>query len=236
MTVSEATAPDTVITDAPVDTDATPAPKALPNPHELATQLIAKLCHDFISPTGAIVSGLDLLEDPSAQDMKDDAINLIKASSKKLVSIVYFARVAFGAATTAEAFSIKELRKIMDDVFETMRATLDLSIDDDIVLEKPVARALVNLAYIAGGALPLGGTAKIEMATDGGSTIFTAVSTGKKARLKPEAIEGLSGDPLGDGLSGQWIQPFWLNSVVKEAGGTLGFTAEDDRLEIVAKM
>ncbi|WKL57881.1 histidine phosphotransferase family protein [Asticcacaulis sp. ZE23SCel15] len=232
MTFPEATVADTI--DA-TEAEATP-PRALPNPHELATQLIAKLCHDFISPTGAIVSGLDLLEDPSAQDMKEDAINLIKASSKKLVSIVYFARVAFGAATTAEDFSVKQLRKILDDMFSTMRATLDLNIDDEIVLEKPVARALVNLVYIAGGALPLGGTAKIDMAKDGDAVTFTALSTGKKARLKPEAVEGLSGDPLGDGLSGQWIQPFWLNSVVKEAGGTLTFTAEEDRLEIIVKM
>ena len=44
---------------------------------ELAALVAAKLCHDFISPSGAIVSGLDLLKDPSAQDMKDDALALI---------------------------------------------------------------------------------------------------------------------------------------------------------------
>ncbi|MBW8881895.1 MAG: histidine phosphotransferase, partial [Asticcacaulis sp.] len=77
----------------------------LPGRHALATQMVAKLCHDFISPTGAIMSGLDLLEDPSAQDMKQEALNLIATSAKKLVALVYFARVAFGAATTSEAFS-----------------------------------------------------------------------------------------------------------------------------------
>ena len=69
--------------------------------HELATQLVAKLCHDFISPAGAIISGLDLLEDPSAQDMRQEALNLISASAKKMVTLVHFARVAFGAATSA---------------------------------------------------------------------------------------------------------------------------------------
>ena len=64
--------------------------------HELATQLVAKLCHDFISPAGAIISGLDLLEDPSAQDMRQEALNLISASAKKMVTLVHFARVAFG--------------------------------------------------------------------------------------------------------------------------------------------
>ncbi|MGZ3299264.1 MAG: hypothetical protein ACXU8O_09630, partial [Asticcacaulis sp.] len=45
----------------------TPEPEAISlmsGRQELATQLVAKLCHDFISPAGAIMSGLDLLEDP----------------------------------------------------------------------------------------------------------------------------------------------------------------------------
>ena len=44
-----------------------PPPKRLPTPAELAAALAAKLCHDFISPASAIVSGLDLLEDPTAR-------------------------------------------------------------------------------------------------------------------------------------------------------------------------
>ena len=51
---------------------------------ELAAHLAARLCHDFISPAGAIMSGLDLLNDPEAQDMRDDALRLIAASSEKL--------------------------------------------------------------------------------------------------------------------------------------------------------
>jgi histidine phosphotransferase ChpT len=50
-------------------------------PEELAARLASKLCHDFISPAGAIVSGLDLLDDPSAKDMRDDAMELIAATA-----------------------------------------------------------------------------------------------------------------------------------------------------------
>ena len=60
-------------------TDVAPAaPETTPlEGTELATLVAAKLCHDFISPSGAIVSGLDLLNDPTAQDMRDDALGLI---------------------------------------------------------------------------------------------------------------------------------------------------------------
>lgn len=212
-----------------------PAPP-VSSEHELATQLVAKLCHDFISPAGAIMSGLDLLEDPSAQDMKQEALNLISTSAKKLVTLVYFARVAFGAATTSEAFSGKELHKILADIYDTMRADLQFDIAPDTLFAKPAARALVNLGLIAGNSLPTGGTAHIETRRDDEAVYFTAISRGPRARLKPEAIEGLSGLPLSDGLQGQWIQPHWLFSVVKAAGGTLEFSAEPERLTFNIRM
>jgi 4-hydroxybenzoate polyprenyltransferase len=72
---------------------------------ELAALIAAKLCHDFISPSGAIMSGLDLLNDPTAQDMREDALGLITDSAKKMVALVQFCRVAFGAATVVFALS-----------------------------------------------------------------------------------------------------------------------------------
>ncbi len=204
--------------------------------HALATQLVGKLCHDFISPAGAIISGLDLLEDPSAQDMKQEALNLISASAKKLVTLVHFARVAFGAASSAESFSAGQLNTILADVFSTMRAELDFDIPATLVFEKPAARALLNLGLLAGNALPVGGKARITMTRDEENLNLVSESRGPRARLKPEAIEGLSGLPLGDGLSGQWIQPHWLYSVVSAAKGTIAITSDTDLLSLHIKM
>ncbi len=204
--------------------------------HELATQMVAKLCHDFISPAGAIMSGLDLLEDPSAQDMKQEALNLISTSAKKLVALVYFARVAFGAANTAEAFNAAQLNKILNDVYASLRAELDFRIEPNVIFEKPAARALLNLGLLAGNALPMGGKMRLEASNEDGQLIITAEARGPRARLKPEVVEGLSGVPLSDGLAGQWIQPHWLYSVVSEAGGEISWTAETDILIITVKI
>jgi histidine phosphotransferase ChpT len=206
------------------------------NPHDLATQLVGKLCHDFISPAGAIISGLDLLEDPSAQDMRQEALNLISASARKMVTLVHFARVAFGAASTSEAFSGAQLEKILSDMFTTMRAELDFAIPADRLFQKPAARILLNLGLLAGNSLPTGGKAKLTAETDDNSLTLIADAAGPRARLKAEAIEGLKGLPLGDGLNGQWIQPHWLWSTVNEAGGTLDFTAEPDHLVLTVKL
>jgi histidine phosphotransferase ChpT len=206
------------------------------NPHDLATQLVGKLCHDFISPAGAIMSGLDLLEDPSAQDMRQEALNLITASAKKMVTLVHFARVAFGAASNSEAFSGAQLEKILGDMFSTLRAELDFAIPADMLFQKPAARTLLNLGLLAGNSLPTGGKATLTAVTNDKGLTLVADAAGPRARLKAEAIEGLKGLPLGDGLNGQWIQPHWLWSTVQEAGGTLDFTAETDHLVLTVKL
>ncbi len=221
---------------AAIDSAAPETPALEMNPHDLATQLVGKLCHDFISPAGAIMSGLDLLEDPSAQDMKQEALNLIAASAKKMVTLVHFARVAFGAASTSEAFSGAQLEKILGDVFSTMRAELDFAIPADTLFQKPAARTLLNLGLLAGNSLPTGGKATLTAVTGDNGLTLTADAAGPRARLKAEAIEGLKGLPLGDGLNGQWIQPHWLWSTVNEAGGTLDFTAETDHLVLTVKL
>src|SRR5258708_3475131 len=93
----------------------TPA-KAVPQA-ELAAHLAGRLCHDLISPVSAIVSGLDLLEDPSAQDMRDDAMNLITQSAHKLAHALSFARVAYGSSASAETFDPKDLETLTQGTF-----------------------------------------------------------------------------------------------------------------------
>lgn len=202
---------------------------------ELATYIAAKLCHDFISPSGAIVSGLDLLDDPSAQDMRDDALALIAQSARKMVALVHFARVAFGAATTSERFTARELQALVVGVTEGGRATLDWRVADG-EFSKPQARALVNLAYLTVGALPMGGTAVIDTRIENGLLLIIGRAEGARARLKPEAVTGLNGQRLIEGLAGQWIQPYWLWLTVKEAGGDLTTTIEDGRVVLSAAM
>lgn len=217
------------------DTDAK-APLDLPvDGTELATYIAAKLCHDFISPSGAIVSGLDLLDDPSAQDMRDDALSLIAQSARKMVALVHFARVAFGAATTSERFTARELQGLTAGVTDGGRATLDWRVTDG-EFTKPQARALINLAYLTVSALPMGGAAIIETRVENGLLHITGRADGARARLKPEALTGLNGQRLTEGLAGQWIQPYWLWLTVTEAGGGLTTTVEEGQVVLSAVM
>ena len=204
----------------------TPAPVAAA---ELAATLAARMCHDFISPASAIVSGMDLLEDPTAQDMRDDAMNLIGASARKLVALLAFSRVAFGASAAAESFDPRELQKLVEGVFAHVRAELDWAVEAP-QLNKAAARALLNLAQLAAGALPTGGVARLTAVEHDGAILLAAEATSPRARLKPEVEAGLKGRPLDQGLSGHWVQAYYLHALLAAAGGSVDAVAEEGRV------
>ena len=167
-------------------------------PEELAARLASKLCHDFISPAGAIVSGLDLLDDPAAKDMRDEAMDLIATSARKLVDQLSFARIAFGAASGVALFDCAEMERLTRGVYGHVRAELDWAVATPSLPKAP-AQVLVNLAQLAANALPLGGL----------------------ARLAAEVKTGLAGGPLGDGLGGRWVQAYYVYVLTAAAGGTI---------------
>jgi histidine phosphotransferase ChpT len=211
-----------------------PAPR-MPDGQDLAALIAGKLCHDFISPAGAISSGLDLLKDPSAQDMRDDAMGLIEASAAKMIALVAFARVAFGAATTSEKFSGGELGGLVDALTGGGRATLVWKVEDQS-WSKAQSRALVNLAYLTMAALPSGGIATVSSRVENHMIVFEGLAEGTRARLKPEAVTGLAGQPLAEGLQGQWIQPYWLWLTANDARGDLSVQAEEGRVILTVRM
>jgi histidine phosphotransferase ChpT len=152
-----------------------------------------------------------------------------------MIALVNFARVAFGASASAERFSGAELRALVEGLTDGGRATVDWRVED-ADYSKPQARALVNLAYLTAAALPSGGAATVATRRDAGGLVIEGVAEGARARLKGEAVAGLAGRPLAEGLPGQWIQPYWLWLTAHDAGGTLTASAEDGRVSLTVHM
>lgn len=210
---------------------ATPEPVAAP---ELAAQLIGRFCHDLIAPASAIISGFDLLEDPSMADMRADAMNLIKSSAQKTVALVTFSRVAFGASNTAEDFAAEDLKRLCEGVFAYVRAQLDWAVELPI-LNKPAARALLNLAQIGGDAVPTGGVVRVSAQRQGEDILMSAVGTSPRARLRAETLTGLRGEPLVEGLGGYWVQAYYLQALLKAAGGRVDAAVSEGRVVLRAR-
>jgi histidine phosphotransferase ChpT len=202
---------------------------------ELAAHLSGRLCHDLISPVSAIVSGLDLLDDPSAQDVRDDAMNLIAQSARKLATVLSFARVAYGSSASAETFDPRDLEILTRGVFGHVRSELDWAVKPER-LDKPSARALMNLAQLGATALPTGGVARVTVESDGDEIVVKLEAKGPRVRLRPEAQAGLKGQPMTEGLSGQWVQAYYLHALFTDAGGRLDSTIGEELIEVSARL
>lgn len=220
------------MTDAP-----TPAAgESLPiRPAELAAFLAARMCHDYMSPASAITSGLDLLEDPTAQDMREDAMGLIAASAGKLMDLLQFNRVAFGASASAETFDARELERLAQGVFGHIRADLDWQVETPAV-SKPAARTLLNLAQMAGAALPTGGTARVRAVQEGSAIAIAIEARGPRARLRPEVLAGLRGEGPGEGLHGHWVQARYVHLFVSDAGGRVFADVGEELVTLAASI
>lgn len=204
-------------------------------PVDLAARLAARLCHDFISPVSAIVSGLDLIDDPEQQDMREEAMNLVATSARKLAALLSFSRIAFGGSSASEVFDVRELERLTREFFEHVRAEIDWAVEP-AGLGKPAARALLNLAQVGAAALPVGGKARLSVREDAGFVHLDLDAEGTRARLRPEAVDGLQGRPFSEGLGGQWVQTYFMRSIVDQAGGTLELETAEDAVRVRVKL
>jgi histidine phosphotransferase ChpT len=207
-----------------------PEPPAL---HELAAQLAGKLCHDLIAPAGAIITGLDMLEDPDNEDLREDALALISASGRKLAAALAFDRIAYGASAAAETFDVRALEALARDVIASGRVQLEWAVAAQSA-PKLTARVLLNLAQIGAGAVATGGVARVSVAEAGERTEVVVRAEGARAMLRPEAADGLLGLPLGERLAGHWVQAFYVHALIKAGGGQLEVEAGEGAVVIRA--
>src|ERR1700677_3066593 len=80
-----------------------PSAVSAPDALELAALLCSRVCHDLISPVGAIVNGLEVLDDNPKPEDREFALDLIRKSAKTASARLQFCRLAFGAAGSSGA-------------------------------------------------------------------------------------------------------------------------------------
>jgi histidine phosphotransferase ChpT len=157
--------------------------------------LISRLCHDLISPAGAIVNGIELVEDFGGDDMADEAMALVGRSARQLSAKLSLFRVAFGSAGERDNYPAEECRRLLDAYLQEGKVRLDWALDR-LPAAPGSARLLLLLAMIAAESLPRGGLLHI----DGGPAAFRLVAQGDDTRLETAAEEALDAGMAGSGV------------------------------------
>lgn len=203
---------------------------------DLAALLCSRVCHDLISPTGAIVNGLEVLEEKdSDEETKTFALELIKKSAKTASGRLQFCRLAFGAAGSSAA------QIDLGDAEATARGFLD---DDKnklawnlprVLLPKNRVKLLLNLVILACQTIPRGGMLTVDSIGEGESMGFRITAAGLNARI-PQALTGLlEGRSESGTVDAHAIQPFYTGLLAKACGLTVTLAAEGDAIVVGAR-
>ncbi len=203
---------------------------------DLAALVASRVCHDVISPVGAIVNGLELMEDGADAATTELALDLIRKSAKTASARLQFCRIAFGAAGSAgSAIDTRDAHQVATNFLNDDRTTVDWHIPPAF-LPKNRVKLLLNLLLLAAGAIPRGGTIKVEATGEGDTTGFQVTVTGLNARVPPHAKELMAGIPANEQgtIDAHAIQPYYTGLLARSAGMQVTIEKIDDYVAISA--
>ncbi len=198
-----------------------------------ASLLSSRICHDLISPVGAVNNGLEILEDESDAEMTEQAMLLIRSSAASASAKLQFMRLAFGVAgNVSEMVSLDEAKSLTAGLVGDGATKLDWQVGTQS-LDKAVLKLLLNMILIGFEALPRGGILRVGARREGATNLMISAE-GPKARLTERAIQIIcEGSDLGN-LESREANLLLTHQLANNLKATLYATAGDERIEIAA--
>ncbi len=190
------------------------------NSVDLASLLCSRLCHDLMSPIGALNNGIELLADETDPDMREKCLELLADSARASANKLKFFRLAFGAAGGfGEEIDTHEAEVALEGLFGPERRIELGWVVGDEKLPKGAVKLLLNLAMLAGDALVRGGRLDVGAERRGSEIELAVRAEGPRILLDP-----MLRDTLVNGVNGASVEPraagAWLaHSLVAEGGG-----------------
>jgi len=189
---------------------------------EFASLLCSRLCHDLLSPVGALNNGIELLADEHDPEMRARCLELLSASAAASANKLKFFRLAFGAAGGfADEVDTKDARAAIDGLFGGEgRITLAWMVEEP-TMSKSALKVLLNLALIAGDALVRGGTLTVGAEKHAGGVDIVVRGEGPRVILDPELKKALLGQVGEDALAPRAAAAWLVHCLVEEGGGAV---------------
>ncbi len=196
------------------------------SPADFASLLCSRLCHDLLSPVGALNNGLELLADEHDPAMRARCVELLNDSARASANKLKFFRLAFGAAGGfGDMIDPREAKAAIEGLFaDKHRVTLGWFVDAPS-LPKPAVKVLLNLALIAGDALVRGGRLDIGAEATGDAIEIVVRADGDRIVLDDELRGALAGD--GDMMTPRAAAACLVHALVVELGGELQVSPPD---------
>jgi histidine phosphotransferase ChpT len=196
---------------------------------DLAALLCSRVCHDIISPVGAIANGLELMDDPDVDAaMKATALDMVRNSAKTATAKLKFCRIAFGASGSAGAhIDLGEAGEMAKAFVGEEKTRLDWQAPRE---NRPKAevKLILNMMMLAMAGIPRGGV--VTVSVDGRA--FTVKAQGERAKVPQAMADVLTGVAPIDTLDARMVQPYYAKLLAESAGLALRMELEGE--DIVA--
>jgi histidine phosphotransferase ChpT len=198
---------------------------------DLASLLCSRLCHDLLSPVGALNNGLELLAEEKDPEMRKRCMELLEQSARTSADKLKFFRLAFGAAGGfGDTVPVEEPKALIDAlVAGNARITLNWTLGSP-VLPKPAVKVMLNLAHIAIDALVRGGTLDIGAELRDGASEIVVRATGPKIAFDPVIGRALDGTLEPGELTSRTAPAYMIHQLAAGLGGGLQYALSGDAL------
>jgi len=204
-------------------------------PMDLAALLCSRVCHDVISPVGAIVNGLEVLEDEKDPEMREVAIELIKKSAASASARLQFCRLAFGAAGSMGAsIDTGDAETVTRGLIGSEKVTLAWNAARQFAPKNKV-KLLLNLCLIAQSAIPRGGVVSVDLSGQEEAMALRIEAKGANAKLAAGVVDLVAGRPESGTVDAHSIQPYFAGLVARECGMEVAITVEADSVTLEAR-
>ena len=198
---------------------------------DLAALLCSRLCHDMLSPVGALSNGLELLAEEKDPEMRRRCFELLEQSSRISTDKLKFFRLAYGAAggfgDEVPAQEPKELVEALVRANERIEFEWAVA---DAYLPKPAVKVLLNLTSIAIDALIRGGTLAVGAERRDAATEIAVRAAGPRVAFDGNIGKALDGSlPVGE-LSGRTAPAHMIRLLAEELGGGVQYALSGEAL------
>ena len=201
---------------------------------DLGALLCSRVCHDVISPVGAIVNGLEVLADEKDESMRDFAHDLIRKSATTASARLQFARLAFGAAGSAGAtIDLGDAEQVARGIFSDDRTRLDWQAPR-LLLPKNQVKLLLNMLVIGQSTIPRGGVVSVSLTGEGETLGLRVVARGTAARIPPALPALLRGESEAGMIDSHSIQPYYSSLIAQAEGLRLQLDLEGETATLTA--
>lgn len=202
---------------------------------DLAAMLCSRLCHDMLSPVGALSNGLELLALETDPEMRSNVMQLLEQSATISTNKLKFFRLAFGAAGGfGEQVDIEEPRALIQALVADKPGIEVNWALAGTTLSKPAVKVLLNFAQIAIDALVRGGTLDIGAEVRDGASEIVVRATGPKIAFDETIGKALDGSLDRSELSSRTAAAHMINLLAQQGGGGLQYHRSADALVLGA--